>query len=93
MPKIISEDHIEKAIVQKLVKDYGYQSINCYTENPDDLNDHSGRMDKHEVVFHERLKAAAIKLNPEIPEEAIDRTLGILTASRGNVYNRSKSRN
>ena len=83
MPKIISEDHIEKAIVQKLVKDYGYQSINRYTENPDDLNDHSGRMDKREVVFHERLKAAAIKLNPEIPEEAIDRALGILTASRG----------
>jgi type I restriction enzyme, R subunit len=83
MPNFISEDDIEQAIVQKLVKDYGYQSINCYTENPDDLNDCSGRTNKREVVLHDRLKAAAIRLNPEIPEIAVDQALAILTSPRG----------
>ncbi len=83
MPNFISEDNIEQAIVQKLVKNYGYQVLNCHTENPDDLNDRSSRADKREVVFHERLKAAALRLNPEIPEAAIDQALATLTAPRG----------
>src|SRR6185369_16848579 len=44
---------------------------------------HSGRADKSEVVFHERLKAAALRLNPDFPEAAIDQALSILTAPRG----------
>jgi type I restriction enzyme R subunit len=83
MPNFISEDNIEQAIVQKLVKDYGYRAINCHTENPDDLNDNSGRTDKREVVFHERLKAAALRLNPDLPEAAVDLALSKLTDSRG----------
>lgn len=83
MPNFISEDNIEQAIVQKLVKDYGYRAINCHTENPDDMNDNSGRTDKREVVFHERLKAAALRLNPDLPEAAVDLALSKLTDSRG----------
>lgn len=83
MPNFISEDNIEQAIVQKLVKDNGYRAINCYTENPDDLNDNSGRTDKREVVFHDRLKAAALRLNPDLPEAAIDLALSKLTDPRG----------
>ena len=83
MPNFISEDDIEQAILQKLVRDHGYQAINCFTENPDDLNDNSGRTDKRDVVFHERLKAAALRLNPDLPEAAIDEALFILTAPRG----------
>lgn len=82
MPNFISEDNIEQAIVQKLVKDYGYSALNCYTENPDDLNDNSKRTDKREVIFHDRLKAAALRLNKNLPESAIDEALEILTASR-----------
>lgn len=82
MPNFISEDNIEQAIVQKLVKDYGYRAINCYTENPDDLNDNSGRTDKREVVFHDRLKAAALRLNPDLPEAAVDLALSKLTDLR-----------
>ena len=82
MPNFISEDDIERAIVQKLVKDYGYQSLNCLTENADDLNDGSGRADKREVVLQGRLKAAALRLNEDIPESAIDEALAKLTASR-----------
>lgn len=83
MPNFISEDDIEQAIVQKLVKDYGYHAINCYTEDPDDLNDNSGRTDKREVVFHDRLKAAALRLNPDLPEAAVDLALSKLTDLRG----------
>lgn len=83
MPNFISEDNIEQAIVQKLVKDYGYRAINCYTENPDDLNDNSRRTDKREVVFHDRLKAAALRLNPDLPEAAVDLALSKLTDMRG----------
>lgn len=83
MPNFISEDNIEQAIVQKLVKDYGYRAIHCYTENPDDLNDNSGRTDKREVIFHDRLKAAALRLNPDLPEAAVDLALSKLTDLRG----------
>ncbi|HMM99193.1 MAG TPA: type I restriction endonuclease subunit R [Anaerolineales bacterium] len=83
MPNFISEDNIEQAIVQKLVKDYGYRANNCYTENPDDLNDNSGRTDKREVIFHDRLKAAALRLNPDLPEAAVDLALSKLTDPRG----------
>ena len=82
MPNFISEDDIEQAIVRKLVQDYGYQALNCFTEKPETLNDGSGRVDKSEVVFQERLKAAALRLNPEIPETAIDQALGILISPR-----------
>ncbi len=83
MPNFISEDDIERAIVKKLVDDYGYQTLNCQTDNPDDLADGSGRADKRDVVFHDRLKAAALRLNPAIPEVAIDQALAALTAPRG----------
>ncbi len=92
MPNFISEDNIEQAIVQKLVKDYGYQLLNCNTEKSDDLNDRSGRTDKREVIFHERLKAAALRLNPEIPEAAIDQALSTLTAPRGAMTTISANR-
>jgi type I restriction enzyme R subunit len=82
MPNFISENEIENAIVQKLVNDYGYQSIHCYTENPDDLNDNSGRRDKRDVILFERLKSAAQRLNPDLPPDAIDQALSTLTNSR-----------
>jgi type I restriction enzyme R subunit len=83
MPNFISEDDIEKAIVHKLVKDYGYQVLNCHTESPDDLNDNSKRADKRDVIFHERLKAAALRLNPDLPVAAVEQALSTLTAQRG----------
>ncbi|MFZ6029763.1 MAG: type I restriction endonuclease subunit R [Chloroflexota bacterium] len=82
MPNFISEDAIEQAIVHKLVSECGYQPLNCFTQNPDDLNDGSGRADKREVVLYARLKAAAVRLNPGIPENAIEQALVTLTAAR-----------
>jgi type I restriction enzyme R subunit len=72
MPNFLSEDDIEQAILQKLQILYGYDSLNCYTADPADLNDASGRADKRDVILHDRLKASLIHLNPDIPESAID---------------------
>jgi len=71
MPNFISEDNIEQAMMQRLQDIYGYDTLNCFTTDPADLNDGSGRADKRDVILHDRLKAAAIALNPAIPETAI----------------------
>lgn len=82
MPNAISEDDIEVAMVQRLQHLYGYDSLNCYTEDPEDLDDDSGRTDKREVILYDRLKAAAVALNPEIPEKAIEQALKTLCDKR-----------
>jgi type I restriction enzyme, R subunit len=82
MPNFISEDNIEQAVLQKLHQQHGFQLLNCYTRDPNDLNDRSNRTDKHDVILIDRLKAAALRLNPGLPAHAIDKALAILTDSR-----------
>jgi type I restriction enzyme, R subunit len=82
MPNFISEDDIEQAVLQKLQDEYGYDSLNCFTANPDDINDGSGRSDKGDVILEDRLRAAAIGINPDIPETAIDDALKELCDKR-----------
>ena len=72
MPNFISEDEIELAMLQHLQLLYGYDALICFTADPADLNDGSGRTDKREVILYDRLRAAVIDLNPDIPETAID---------------------
>lgn len=73
MPAFISEDDIEQALIARLSDpDFGFQTLNCHTEARDDLADGSGRTDKREVVFTDRLRAALVALNPSLPEVAID---------------------
>lgn len=71
MPNFLSEDNIEQAMVQSLQHLYGYDVLDCYTSDAADLQDGSGRADKREVILRDRLKAAAMRLNPDIPEAAI----------------------
>jgi type I restriction enzyme, R subunit len=75
MANFISEDNIEKALVQKLTSEYGWQAHDCYTAAREDLNDGSGRADKSEVIFYDRLRAAALKLNPDLPPSIVDTAL------------------
>ena len=82
MPNFISEDDIEKAILEKLHNHYGYEVLNCYTSDPADLNDGSNRADKKDVIFEDRLRKAAIDLNTGIPETAIDEALAIFMDKR-----------
>jgi len=72
MPNFISEDDIEQALLQRLQHLYGYDVHNAFTSDPADLNDGSGRADKRTVILPQRLKAALVALNPEIPEASLD---------------------
>lgn len=95
MPNFISEDQIERALVQKLGHLYGFATLNCYTEDPEDLNDRSGRKNKRDVFFVDRVRDAAVRLNPKIPplviegalEKLFDRRLAMsLVAANQDVY-------
>src|SRR5262245_59507826 len=96
MPNFISEDQIEQALVQKLVHLHGFDVLNCYTEDPENLNDGSGRTSKRDVILLDRVREAAIHLNPTIPAKAIEDALEklldrrqamTLVAANQEVYN------
>ncbi|HOD31576.1 MAG TPA: type I restriction endonuclease subunit R [Smithella sp.] len=82
MPNFISEDQIEKAAVALLTNTYGYRTINCFTQEMEDLADRSNRASKQEVVLLDVLKAYAVKLNRDIPEDVIEEALDKLTSRR-----------
>ncbi|MEY2427302.1 MAG: type restriction enzyme subunit [Verrucomicrobiota bacterium] len=75
MPNFISEDQIERALVQKLQHLHGFDSLDCHTGDPEDLNDGSGRTNKRDVILEDRVREAAVRLNPSIPAKAIDDAL------------------
>jgi type I restriction enzyme R subunit len=75
MPNFISEDQIERALVQKLQHLHGFDSLDCHTEDPEDLNDGSGRASKRDVILVDRVREAAIRLNPTVPAKVVDEAL------------------
>jgi type I restriction enzyme R subunit len=75
MPNFISEDQIEREMLHKLEHLHNFASLNCNTEDPEDLDDGSGRANKRDVILGERLREAAIRLNPAIPTMVIDEAL------------------
>jgi type I restriction enzyme R subunit len=75
MPNFISEDQIERALVQKLQHLHGFDALDCHTEDPEDLDDGSGRANKREVILVDRVREAAVRLNPGIPPKAIEDAL------------------
>src|SRR5690242_11941856 len=75
MPNFISEDQIERPLVQKLQHLHGFDVLDCYTESAEDLNDGSGRARKRDVILAGRLHEAALCLNPDIPPAAIESAL------------------
>lgn len=82
MPNFISEDQIEQALLQKLQHLHGYDVLDCDTEEREDLADGSGRADKREVILLDRLRAAAVALNPGIPATQIDFAVEQIAARR-----------
>lgn len=71
MPKIITENMIEKAAVELLETEYKYNRLDCYTENQEALPDGTGRANKKQVVLPEILFAKLCELNPQIPKGII----------------------
>lgn len=78
----ISEDDIEQALLQRLQHLCGFDALNCFTAQSDDLNDGSGRTDKREVILADRLRAALERLNPQAPTHAVDQALAELLLPR-----------
>jgi type I restriction enzyme R subunit len=78
----ISEDDIEQGLIQRLQHLCGFDALSCYTAQPDDLNDGSGRGDKREVILADRLRAAVERLNPQAPAHAVDQAMGQLLQPR-----------
>jgi len=76
MANFISEDQIEQALLQRLQHLYGFDVLDCHTANAEDLNDGSQRTNKRDVILADRLKRAALRLNAQLPESAIDEALG-----------------
>jgi len=83
MPNFISEDDIEQAAVEHLLKDPHFRHINCFTPDPENLSDKSNRADKREIVFLDILHTQACKINPDIRETVIDKAIAELTRKRG----------
>ena len=71
MPKIITEDMIEQAAIKAFEKHEEYTSINCMTEDAEDLNDNTGRTDKRQVVLPTVVFESLCKINPDIPESTV----------------------
>src|SRR5271157_1472394 len=82
MPNFISEVQIEKAAVALLKDRYGYRTVNCFTQDVENLSDHSNRASKQDVVFGDILKTYLVKLNRTIPEPVIDQAIEKLVSRR-----------
>ena len=82
MANFISEDDIEQAVLQKLQTDYGFQHLNCFTANAETLPDKSNRIDKRQVILTDRLRSAVCRLNPDLPDSAIDAAVDQITQHR-----------
>ncbi len=96
MPNFISEGQIERALVHKLEHLHAFDSLDCNTEDPDNLNDGSGRANKRDVILVDRVREAVTRLNSKIParaiEEALEKLLDrrqtmTLVAANQEVYN------
>ncbi|OQY39983.1 MAG: deoxyribonuclease [Candidatus Cloacimonetes bacterium 4572_65] len=83
MPNIISEDDIERNATKLLLDELRYsKAINCYTSDPNNLNDKSNRESKKDVVFKDRILSALKKINPNVSDEVLDRALTEITRKR-----------
>lgn len=69
MPNFISEDQIEQELVRRLRQRHGFEVLNCHTADPEEPNDRSGRASRRDVFLVDRVREAAIRLNPtDIPQ-------------------------
>ncbi len=66
MAAVISEDHIEQIVIQEFI-DLGYSYVNGADISPEGI---SQERQFDEVVLKQRLQAAILKLNPNVPSEA-----------------------
>lgn len=76
MANYISEDQIEKAIIDVFTHNLGYRHINCIDK------DSTGRLTETDVVIKPLLRRKLTELNKGLPESAIDEAFGQLCQTR-----------
>jgi type I restriction enzyme R subunit len=76
MINFISEDQIEKAIIQVFENNLSYRHSNCMDR------DITGRISENEVVIKPLLREQLVKLNPSLPDPVIDDALEALCRTR-----------
>lgn len=84
MAKLITEDDIEQAILDKLKKEeYDYNIIRCdpNPEKKEDLNDGTGRTSKTDCILPDVLKQSLVSINPDILEPLIDEKIKELSSN------------
>jgi type I restriction enzyme R subunit len=64
MPNLITEGQIKQALLGRLVAAPGWATLNCFTADPANSADTSGRVDKREVILRGPLREAVLRLNP-----------------------------
>ena len=76
MPNFISEDQIEKAIIQIFENNLGYRHSNCMDK------DVTGRLNEDEVVIKPLLKKKIEELNKHLPASAIEQAFEEICKTR-----------
>jgi len=83
MAAIISEDHIEKVVIEEFVE-LGYSYVNGADISPDGI---AYEREYNEVVLKHRLQSAIAKLNPNVPYEAQEEALKkVLRSDSPNLF-------
>jgi type I restriction enzyme R subunit len=85
MANYISENDIEKACVETLMNEIGYDEHLNLWQSPDDGNADFGRSDAKEVVRMARLRASLQKINPGRSAQILDAAIAELTQSRAHL--------
>jgi type I restriction enzyme R subunit len=76
MANFISEDQIEKAIIEIFVHNLGYRHIHCMDQ------DTTGRLDEKDVLIKSLLKKKLQALNPTLPRSAIEEAFAKISQTR-----------
>jgi type I restriction enzyme R subunit len=76
MPNSISEDQIEKAVIQVFENNLGYRHSICMDK------DVTGRLSENEVVIKPLLKQQLIQLNSHLPMTAIEEAVELICKTR-----------
>ena len=82
-----SEDQLVEQPAIALLKELGWRTQECLNEFEYDSQIRTGREAKSEIVLTDRLRAALARLNPNIPSDAINAAVEVITQSRA-VMNR-----
>jgi type I restriction enzyme R subunit len=82
MPSTYTEDHlVEQPAIELIRDDLQWDYLYCYDEWSSGSSS-LGRETRRDVVIVSRLRPALVKLNPELPEAALDAAIEELARDR-----------